>query len=132
MKRTLISMLTLLAVTAASADNYSYLAFQTADGSTRNIGVESLEMTFSDGKLIASNGTESLEISVADLSRMFFSSEATAIKDISLDKDSPVKVYTVEGVCVGSYDNMAGASANMGKGVYIVKGEKTTHKITVR
>ena len=91
MKRTLISMLTLLAVTAASADNYSYLAFQTADGSTRNIGVESLEMTFSDGKLMASNGTESLEISVADLTRMFFSSEATAIKDISLDKDSPVK-----------------------------------------
>uniref|UniRef100_UPI004028D1B9 hypothetical protein n=1 Tax=Prevotella sp. TaxID=59823 RepID=UPI004028D1B9 len=132
MKRTLISMLTLLAVTAASADNYSYLAFQTADGSTRNIGVESLEMTFSDGKLIASNGTESLEISVADLTRMFFSSEATAIKDISLDADSPVKVYTVEGVCVGSYDNMVGASANMGKGVYIVKGEKTTHKITVR
>lgn len=132
MKRTLISMLTLLAVTAASADNYSYLAFQTADGSTRNIGVESLEMTFSDGKLIASNGTESLEISVADLTRMFFSSEATAIKDISLDADSPVKVYTVEGVCVESYDNMAGASANMGKGVYIVKGEKTTHKITVR
>ena len=114
MKRTLISMLTLLAVTAASADNYSYLAFQTADGSTRNIGVESLE------------------ISVADLTRMFFSSEATAIKDISLDKDSPVKVYTVEGVCVGSYDNMASASANMGKGVYIVKGEKTTHKITIR
>lgn len=132
MKRTLISMLTLLAVTAASADNYSYLAFQTADGSTRSIGVESLEMTFSDGKLIASNGTESLEISVADLSRMFFSSEATAIKDISLDADSPVKVYTVEGVCVGNYDNMASASANMGKGVYIVKGEKTTHKITVR
>mgnify|MGYP004451793969 FL=1 len=132
MKRTLISMLTLLAVTAASADNYSYLAFQTADGSTRSIGVESLEMTFSDGKLIASNGTESLEISVADLSRMFFSSEATAIKDISLDADSPVKVYTVEGVCVGSYDSMASASANMGKGVYIVKGEKTTHKITVR
>ncbi|WP_293490470.1 hypothetical protein [Prevotella sp.] len=132
MKRTLISMLTLLAVTAASADNYSYLAFQTADGSTRNIGVESLEMTFSDGKLIASNGTESLEISVADLTRMFFSSEATAIKDISLDKDSPVKVYNVEGVCVGSYDNMASASANMGKGVYIVKGEKTTHKITIR
>lgn len=132
MKRTLISMLTLLAVTAASADNYSYLAFQTADGSTRNIGVESLEMTFSDGKLIASNGTESLEISVADLTRMFFSSEATAIKDISLDADSPVKVYTVEGVCVGSYDSMASASANMGKGVYIVKGEKTTHKITVR
>ena len=119
-------------MTAASADNYSYLAFQTADGSTRSIGVESLEMTFSDGKLIASNGTESLEISVADLSRMFFSSEATAIKDISLDADSPVKVYTVEGVCVGSYDNMASASANMGKGVYIVKGEKTTHKITVR
>lgn len=132
MKRTLISMLTLLAVTAASADNYSYLAFQTTDGSTRNIGVESLEMTFSDGKLIASNGTESLEISVADLTRMFFSSEATAIKDISLDADSPVKVYTVEGVCVGSYDNMANASANMGKGVYIVKGEKTTHKITIR
>lgn len=132
MKRTLISMLTLLAVTAASADNYSYLAFQTADGSTRSIGVESLEMTFSDGKLIASNGTESLEISVADLTRMFFSSEATAIKDISLDADSPVKVYTVEGVCVGRYDNMASASANMGKGVYIVKGEKTTHKITVR
>lgn len=132
MKRTLISMLTLLAVTAASADNYSYLAFQTADGSTRSIGVESLEMTFSDGKLIASNGTESFEISVADLSRMFFSSEATAIKDISLDADSPVKVYTVERVCVGSYDNMASASADMGKGVYIVKGEKTTHKITVR
>lgn len=132
MKRTLISMLALLAVTAASADNYSYLAFQTADGSTRSIGVESLEMTFSDGKLIASNATESLEISVADLSRMFFSSEATAIKDISLDADSPVKVYTVEGICVGSYDNTASASANMGKGVYIVKGEKTTHKITVR
>lgn len=63
-----------LAVVAAHAETYPYLTFQKMDGSTVSIGVESLTMTFSDGKLIATNGSESQELTASDLASMYFSS----------------------------------------------------------
>lgn len=119
---------------AANADTYPYLSFETQDGTTRSVSVESLTMTFSDGKLLASNGTDSYEIDVASLSRMYFSaSNVTAISDLERsDTHGQMDVYTLSGVKVGSFDNDAALRNGVGAGVYIVKSNGKTFKVALR
>lgn len=124
----------MLAVAAAHAETYPYLTFQKVDGSMVSIGVESLTMTFSDGKLIASNGSESQELTVSDLSSMYFSSEnTTGIKDIAIsDADGEVEVFSIHGVSYGKYCNLQAFTSKATAGVYVVKGNGKTQKIAVK
>ena len=124
----------MLAVAVAYADTYPYLTFQKADGSMVSIGVESLTMTFSDGKLIAINGSESQELNVSDLSSMYFSSEnATGIKDIAIsDADGEVEVFSIHGVSYGKYSSLQAFTSKATAGVYVVKGNGKTQKIAVK
>lgn len=131
MKKLLFSMLAALWVTAALADTYPYLAFQTADG-YRNISAQSLEMKFADGQIVASSGSETLSLTVADLSRMFFSTEPAAVTDVTAESQGRVAVYTIDGVCLGNFSSASSAEASLTKGVYIIKGKNATHKIAIK
>lgn len=131
MKKLLFSMLAVLWATAVLADTYPYLAFQTADG-YRNISTQSLVMNFADGQLVASNGAETLNLTVADLSRMFFSTEPAAVTDVAADDHADVAVYTIDGICLGNFSSASSAEASLSKGVYIIKGKNATHKIAIR
>ena len=57
MKKLLITLVLMMALaTAAQADDYPYLAFQTADGTVKAVSVTSLKLTFEGGQLVATNG----------------------------------------------------------------------------
>ena len=124
-----------LAVVAAHAETYPYLTFQKMDGSTVSIGVESLTMTFSDGKLIATNGSESQELTASDLASMYFSSEnTTGVKDIGTADDarSEVEVFSLQGASYGKFSSLQAFKNKATAGVYVVKGNGKTQKTAVR
>lgn len=133
-KRFMFLFPAMLAVAAAHADTYPYLTFQTADGTTVSIKVESLMMTFSDGKLVVSNGTDSQELTVVDLSSMYFStSDATGIKEVAIsDADGEVEAFSLQGVSYGKFSNLQAFKGKATPGVYVVKSNGKTQKITVR
>ena len=81
-----MTLVAIVGTLSAWADDYPYLVFQNADGSVKTVAVESLTITFSDGKLLATNvaGTETFALS--DLSKMYFSSDATGIEEIENGK----------------------------------------------
>lgn len=125
----------LLSLTMANAENYSYLTFQSLDGSKISIGVESLTMTFSDGKLLVSNGTESQELPLEQLGCMFFSNENvnTGISEVSAEKKSElVQVYTLSGGSLGTFSNLQQWYKTAKVGVYVVNNNGKIQKIAVK
>lgn len=133
-KRFVFLLSAMLATAATKAETYPYLTFQSADGTMQSVEVESLTMTFSDGKLLVSNGTKSLELAVADLSSMFFStSDATGIETVSAaETDGNVAVFSLQGTSVGSFSSVQQLRTSAPAGVYIIKKGGKTQKITVR
>ncbi len=135
MKKELLFIIgTCMSGPVAHADSYPFLTFQKSDGTTVSMESASLVMTFSDGKLIASNGTDSQELTVADLSKMYFSeSGATGIQDVDVsDADGEVEVFSLQGVSYGKFSTVQSFLNTAEPGVYIVKVNGKSQKIMVR
>lgn len=122
----LILLLTLMVGTlTAQANDYTYLTFETTDGSKTSVDVSSLPVTINldDSTLTIGNQTFAL----ADLSKMFFStrSETTGIQEVSLTSlDEEMDIYDLQGHKV--------TKEQMRKGVYIVKTKSRTYKMVVK
>jgi len=80
------------------------------------------------------NGT-STSLSLASLSKMYFSSTATAIRDInSTDADVLVKgdFYDLQGRKVLAGQAIATAASQLPKGIYVVRQGNRSIKITIK
>ena len=133
MRKSLIIVAALLGVMQASAEEYSSFSFQKADGEVITMGIESLTMTVSDGKLIVTNADGSKEFAVADLSKMFFSTGTTAISETNTDSlGGKIAVYSLDGIYRGSFDNKSQIAEQLGRGVYLIKDNSNTTKMAVR
>lgn len=134
MRRLFLASSALLLTAVANADTYSHLSFLSADGTVLSVGVESLQMTFTEdgGKLTVSNGEESLAMNVADLKKMYFSSgTATGINDINAGSKD-LQLYSVYGSYLGTFSSKGDIENNVEAGVYIVKTNGKTSKIAVK
>ncbi len=119
----------------AHADTYPYLTFQQADGTQVSVSTSSLTMVFTDGKLIASNGTVSQELTVADLASMYFSTtDATGIKETVIsDADGEVEAFTLQGISVGKYTSLQEVKEHVPMGIYILKTSSgKTSKVAIK
>lgn len=134
MERILLIITVLLAALSVQARVYPYLSFQKSDGTVWSVGVESLQMTFENGMLHVTNGSETHDLEVKDLSRMFFSeTSVTGMEKLNSSVDNgPVEVYTVSGIYVGRYADMQHFRQSPAKGVYVVKEKGTTVKTVVK
>ena len=134
MKKVMFLIVACLPLLAAHAESYPYLTFQKADGSLQSVGVEALEMTFQDGKLVYSNSTGTGTLTLADLAAMYFSStDATAITSPTADSgDGKVEVFSLQGVSYGTFANLQAMKESVPTGMYIVKTNGKTQKIAVR
>ncbi len=135
MKNRLVAILAaMLATGAVYADDYGYFIFQKTDGTLVSLASESLSMTFSDGKLVATNGTESCTLPLSSLSKMYFSSDdATGIDNVqTADGCGKVEIFSVQGVSLGSFSSLETARKSLASGAYIVKANGRTFKIAVK
>ena len=133
MKKTLLILLVALATfNSASAGDYDYLIVQRLDGSKQSFNAIGLKLTFEDGNLVATSGGSTASFALADLQKMFFSSEPAGIKEIADSASEAVTVYTISGQAVGQYQNLKEAQASMLPGLYMIKTSKGTIKIAVK
>lgn len=135
MKKTLLIIAAAAVVETAQAYDYPYLTLQKSDGTEQSVAVEQLKLTFSDGQMVLSNSDGTTTISLSDLSKMYFSTSATAgistqISEVS--DDSPVEVYTLSGMGLGSFESVAEAKKQLKAGIYVMKSKTRTLKITVK
>ena len=131
-KRWIAAVVLAMAVpTAALADDgYDYLVFSLQDGTSQSVTAVGTSITFSGTNAVVSNGSIEFTLSLADLTSMFFSSDAstTGISTIdadgtSADNGEATEIYTLNGVRV---DDMSK------RGVYIVKKNGKTFKQVVK
>ena len=127
MKKVLLFLMTMMGATAQADDGtYSYLTFETADGAKTSVALSSSQtvLALSDGTLTVGN----LSFSLADLSRMYFSTSdetATGIQELRVaDLDDAADIYDLQGRKV--------AKAQMRKGIYVVKTSNGTYKVNVK
>lgn len=66
--------------------DYPCLTFETTDGTTKSLSVESLFITFENGQLLATNTDGDEVLPLSDLVKMYFSNNATAlVGDVNMD-----------------------------------------------
>lgn len=127
MKKVLLFLMTMMGATAQADDGtYSYLTFETANGAKTSVALSSSQtvLALSDGTLTVG----SLSFSLADLSKMYFSTSdetATGIQELRVaDLDDAAEIYDLQGRKV--------AKAQMRKGIYVVKTSNGTYKVNVK
>ena len=129
MKKIVLLLMTLVGsvLTVQAEDTYTYLTFETTDGSKTSVDVSSLPVTINLDNSTLTIGNDTFAL--ADLSKMYFStqSETTGIETIDNGQstmDNSAEFYDLQGHKV--------TKAQMKKGVYIVKTNSKTYKIVVK
>ena len=125
----------LLGTLAAQAADYQYLTIEKKDGTALSMTAVGLNITYANGKMTATNGTETATLALTELSRMFFSDtkDATAIATIEdLQPETAATVYDLSGRLVASEVMPSALSSLLRKGVYIVRQNTKTVKIQVK
>ena len=122
----------LVGIDTAMAYEYPFLTFQSNDGSSKTVSVESLSITVSNGQLVTNaDGTESFALT--DLSKMYFSENggSTVIANVDTGNDH-VDVFTISGMHLGTFQTVDAAKASLKPGLYVMKSNNKTLKTTVR
>ena len=128
MKKIVLLLMTLVGALAVQAeDTYTYLTFETTDGTKTSVDVSSLPVTINLDNSTLTIGSQTFAL--ADLSKMYFStqSESTGISEelrVNSEELSTATFYDLQGHKV--------TKAQMKKGVYIVKTNGRTYKIVVK
>lgn len=123
MKKYFLMMMVLVGTLTAQAEGYSYLTFETTDGTKASVPTSLLTLTISGTTLTVGEQTFTL----TNLSKMYFSNtdETAGIEEITnATLDEATEIYNFQGHKVNK--------TQMRKGVYIVKTKSKTCKIVVK
>lgn len=131
MKRNLLIGMFAIGTTAALAYDYPYLVFQTTDGNATSVEVSDLTISVNGTSLVVTNGDGTQTFTLSDLSKMYFSQTA-GIDDIRDDNGQAVEVFHLSGQRVGSFIDLRSARQQLEKGIYIVKSNGQTSKISIQ
>ncbi len=124
MKRLLFIFMMMTGGLVMQAADYPYLTFETTDGNRVSVSTEALTLTVSGTTLTAGNQSFTL----VNLGKMYFSTSDESTTGISetlaVDLNEVTDVYDLQGRKV-SKDQMR-------RGVYVVKTNQRTFKMTVK
>ena len=126
-KTILLSLLSVISPMTWAAD-YNYLVFTMNDGSEQAIVANNINMTFTDGNLVATTANETLvTIPLTSLQKMQFSeTNTTSISGLPLDSKDDIKaIYDLHG-------RMMPLDTQLPKGTYILKTSSRTIKVFVK
>ena len=133
MKKKVMTILLLSTTLLVHAGDYDYLTIESSNGNKTSLTAVGLTIAFSNGKFVATNGSESATLSLSTLSKMRFTdtnnSTETALNSIdSTDDgfgiDDADAIYDLSGRQV--------PPTSVKKGIYIIKKGQETRKIQVK
>ena len=129
----LFSFLIIAWMSVSAVTPYKYLEFKTTENTSVVVEAEGLEIEINDGVLSLSNASgQKMNIDASTLVSMQFTDSSAAIDNISVDSDSKVQVYKLDGTVVGTFTNVSNAIDTLAPGVYILKStEGQTVKIMI-
>ena len=133
MKKIVLFMTMLVGTLTAQASDYTYLTFETTDGTKTSVDVSSLPVTINLDNATLTIGSQTFAL--ADLSKMYFStqSETTGfdkIDDLQIDdlQLESTEIYDLSGKKIVNQS----VNSKLPRGVYIVKTPSRTYKMVVK
>lgn len=130
MRNLIISILLSFSALGMQGADFTYLTFQTEDGSEYSVVASGLSISFQDGNLVASDGTS---LPLSNLRKMYFSNVSDISGLASEKANGMVTVFNLQGKLLGTYPSLSEATATMGKGLYLIKiGNGKTQKQVVK
>ena len=129
----LLSLLTLAWMSVQAVTPYKYMEFKTTENSSLVVETDGLEIEINDGILSLSNTSgQKMNIDASTLISMQFTDSSAAIDNITVDSDSKIQVYNLDGTVMGTFTNVSNAINTLAPGVYILKStEGQTVKIMI-
>jgi len=126
MKKIILLFTMMVGVLTVQADNYTYLTFETTDGTKASVSVAS-DITLSFNGALLTVGSQTFTLT--NISKVYFSTSdetsTTAISTImKADLDEATEIYDLQGHKV-SKDQMR-------RGVYVIKTKQGTFKLNVK
>lgn len=126
MKKIILLFTMMVGVLTVQADNYTYLTFETTDGTKASVSVAS-DITLSFNGALLTVGSQTFTLT--NLGKVYFSTSdetsTTAISTImKADLDEATEIYDLQGHKV-SKDQMR-------RGVYVIKTKQGTFKLNVK
>ena len=137
MKRVVFTTMMMAGMLTAQADNFTYLTIEKTDGTAQSLTAVGLNVSYSGGNLIATNGTESATIALTEVSRMYFSNEqaaTTGISTVNTNTQQPTPntlpdgIYNLQGHRVAELSQRS----TLRKGIYIIVENAQSKKIQVK
>ena len=137
MKRVVFTTMMMAGMLTAQADNFTYLTIEKTDGTAQSLTAVGLNLSYSGGNLIATNGTESATIALTEVSRMYFSNEqaaTTGISTVNTNTQQPTSnilpdgIYNLQGHRVAELSQRS----TLRKGIYIIVENAQSKKIQVK
>lgn len=125
-----------------SQDAYNYLTIEKSDGSRYSFSIDDLSLTFENGNVVATNGTDCRTFALTETAKLFFTLYPAAVMELPVDGIQPTakivngelivsgiehekaNVYTADGRRIGR--------KNLPTGVYLVKAGHQTIKVAAR
>lgn len=138
MKRNIAILIFAAVAGTAAADSYDYLTFRTSDGTEQSITAVGTKITFSNGSLVATNGSTTVTKTLSDMSAMYFATTASGIADVTTNAvsaaivDGRLSVNAPAGTTVrlyGADGRQLSTSARLERGVYVVRVGSQTFKL---
>jgi hypothetical protein len=136
LRKVILSMMA-TGVLTAQADSFSFLTIEKTDGTAQSLTAVGLTINYSNGNLVATNGTQSATIALTDISRMYFSNEQAITSAIStVNTSTPTSetnpqsdgIYNLQGHRVASLSQRS----SLRKGIYIIVENGQTKKVQVK
>ena len=134
MKKVLIFLLLALTTITVSAGNYDYLVILDNNSNATSFASNGLTLSYSGTTLtVTTSSGSSSTFDTKLLSKMYFSSTTTGIAAINAEVDGEsVHVFDISGRPRGTFNSVAEAIGKLPKGVYVMKGDQKTIKMTVK
>jgi hypothetical protein len=125
-QKALITLLMAGTLTAGAAD-YKYLTIEKTDGTAASLTAIGLTIAYNGTQMTATNGEEEATFTLTEVSRMYFSDtkQTTGITAVETTIGTDAEVYDLNG-------RRQPQGTALRKGVYIVKENGKTRKITVK
>lgn len=139
MKKWIAIIVATIAMQAQADDfTYKYLVMTDASGTETALSAEGLKLSVANGYLVASNdGETTATFELASLVSMAFAETATSVVTaidgtLGTAQEGEVEAYNLSGVRLGTFSSMSQLKSALGCGIYIVKQNGTTKKITLK
>lgn len=134
MKKIFALAVTVVCAVMAQAADYPYLVFTNTAGTTTALSVSNMTLTVSGSNLLVTNADGTTTFVLTELANMQFSADGSTVSAIDhvIDAGQPVRVFSITGASLGTFNSLPECAKALSAGAYIIKQGSNTQTIVVK